>query len=240
MPRVPARLAAGSERLFGRPVEIRDVQSLSDGISVLTLSGSVFASDKAQPGAEVEFRVAPTELRHYTLATVVPATGTATLVLHTRGDGPGRSWARALRRGQALQVLGPGGRPPDGPAVAVLGDVTAVGLAIALRAQSGPRPVAGAVEVHPGDTGAATGLLPGLDIVPATAAPGTALAGWLRATPALRPAAFSGVADQPGAAVHLAGHAQTSSALRAVLRGRGMPRRLIRVHAYWADGKAGL
>jgi len=240
VPRVPARLAAGSERLFGRPVQVQDVRRLSDGISVVTLSGSVFAADKARAGAEVEFRVAPTELRHYTLAAVLSAAGTATVVLHTRGNGPGRAWARTLHPGQALHVLGPCGRPPDAPVIAVLGDATAVGLAIALRTQPGSRPLTGAVEVHPGDTGAAAGLLPGLDILPATAVPGAALAGWLRATPALRPAAFSGTTDQPGAAVHLAGHAQTCSALRAVLRSRGMPRRLIRVHAYWADGKTGL
>jgi len=93
--------------------------------------------------------------------------------------------------------------------------------------------------VHPGDARAAAALLPGTDILTAVT-PGSAIAGWLHAHPGVRPAAFSGFIGQPGAALHLAGHAQTCSALRAILRDRGIPRPLIRIHAYWADGKTGL
>lgn len=239
MPRIPARLAAGSERLFGRPVRVQEVERPSSGISVVTLAGDVLATPKARPGAEVEFRVTPTEFRHYTFAAVDPGTRSATIIMHTRGDGPGRDWARALHAGQELQLLGPGGAPPAGPSIAVFGDATAIGLAAALRPPSGSRPTAGAIEVHPDDAGAAAALLPGTDILPA-AAPGRAIAEWLQANPGVRPAAFSGVIGQPGAALHLAGHAQTCQALRGTLRDRGIPRQLIRVHAYWADGKAGL
>jgi NADPH-dependent ferric siderophore reductase len=45
-------------------------------------------------------------MRHYTLAEVDPAVRSATLILNTRGDGPGRKWARALTTGQPLQLLG--------------------------------------------------------------------------------------------------------------------------------------
>jgi hypothetical protein len=56
--------------------------------------------------------------------------------------------------------------------------------------------------------------------------------------------AFTAAAAVPGQlavvvpALHLAGHAQTCTALRAILRGR-LPRR-IRARAYWASGKTGL
>jgi NADPH-dependent ferric siderophore reductase len=136
-------------------------------------------------------------------------------------------------------MLGPGNAPAATPVLLVLGDATAIGLAIALRPHFDSRPVTGAIEVHPDDAGAAAELLPGMEILRA-ATPGTAISDWLRDRPAVRPAAFAEVIDQPGIALLLAGHAQTCIAMRGILRDRGIPRRLIRTHAYWADGKSGL
>lgn len=181
-------------------------------------------------------------MRHYTLARVAAESRTATMVLHTRGDGPGRAWARELRPGDQLRLLGPGSSLSPGRVDIVLGDTTAAGLAMALlgRTAAADRrpptadttgPIVGAAEVDADDVAAAQALLPGLDVLVAGTQPGDALAGRLdEHCPAV-----TGVET-----ARLAGHAQTCIRPRTVLRERGLPRRRTHTHAYWADGKTGL
>lgn len=181
MPHLPRRLAAGTERLLGHTVCVEYTQQLSDGLLIAMLSGEVFASPKARPAAEVEFRVAASELRHFTLAGVDPESRTGTMILHTRGVGPGREWAHGLRPGRSLRLLGAGDAPVHDAVSLIAGDATAIGLATGLAARARPGRLFGAIEVHPDDTAAVDALLPGLKVL-STGAPGAALTRWLVTT----------------------------------------------------------
>jgi NADPH-dependent ferric siderophore reductase len=247
MPTVPAALATRAERWFGRPAAVTTIDDLSTGLRQITIAGPALRGRQWIPGQEVEFRVGDRDLRHYTPASVDPHTGQMRIIFSLQANGPGTRWARELRPGTGVTVLGPGGGIGHHPSTrsVMLGDATTIGLFAALLAPAdaagatgdadghapGTAGSLGAVEVPAADRDAAAVLLPALYVVTAGAAPGAALVDWLtRNTDAVL----------PGSRAYLAGHAQTIQTLRAILRQRGTPRRSITTKPHWANGRTGL
>lgn len=238
MPTVPATLAGSAERLFGRPATVRTVTDLSPTLRRVRLDVPAFVGRPWVRGQEVEFRVAPRELRHYTLAQVDERSGVVEILFALHADGPGTSWARALAAGARVEVLGPGGgvRRRAGERELFLGDATALGLFSALIPTAGS--ARGAVEVPAGDVAAATALVPELDVVVAGAEPGTALRAWLHEQhPPV--ATAGGGAGLPERAC-LAGHGRTIQALRSRLRLLGVSRSACVTKLHWETGRRGL
>jgi NADPH-dependent ferric siderophore reductase len=238
MPTVPATLASSAERLFGRPATVRSVTDLSPALRRVRLEVPALAGRPWVRGQEVEFRVAPRELRHYTLANVDEVSGVVEILFALHATGPGTEWARALTAGEHVEVLGPGGglRRKGGASELFLGDATALGLFTAIMPTAAA--AEGAVEVPADELEAAAALLPGLDVVPAGAEPGAALRAWLHEH---HPAVVTGgdAAGLPRRAT-LAGHGRTIQALRSRIRLLGMPRSLCVTKLHWETGRRGL
>lgn len=240
MPTLPTTLAARAEKLFGRPGVVAAVHDPSPGLRRVLFTVPGLAGRRWTPGQEIEFRVAEREFRHYTAAHVDTVTGTVTVVFALHASGPGTRWARSLRQGDEVALMGPGGGVRRRPArrELLLGDATAIGLFAALRCAGangagatavGPAGTHGVVEVPTADVDAAADLLPGLDVIAATPRPSEALHAWLED-------------HDPGENDHviIGGHANSAQELRRRLRDAGLPRSAICVKAYWATGRAGL
>ncbi|MEV6349759.1 siderophore-interacting protein [Actinoplanes sp. NPDC051851] len=227
MPTMPAAIAARAERWFGHPATVTEVTVLSPGLRTVTMAGDALRGRRYRPGDEIEFLVSEREFRHYTPSAYDPGTGTCSVVFQTHAGGPGSAWAAALKPGDPVSVMGPGGGvrfDPTVPAV-LLGDATALGLFAALEA-SGTQ-VSGAIEIPAEDTAAAATVVRSVEVVAAST-----LRSWVTAHGAEVAAAKS--------RVYAVGHAQTIQQLRTLLRESGVSRQSIVVKAYWATGRTGL
>lgn len=232
MPTLPARLATGAERWFGRPATVTAVEDLTPGLRRVTFAVPALRGRSWTPGQEIEVRVAERDFRHYTPIGFDPDTGALAVVFALHSGGPGTAWARELATGDRTAVMGPAGglRRRGGQRELFLGDATALGLFASLLPSAGE--AFGAVEVPAPDGAGAAALVPGLDVLPARAEPGAALDRWLGDR--------IGVVPDAAQRACLVGHAQSIQRHRAALRAAGLARGAVTVKPYWATGKRGL
>lgn len=232
MPELPAFLADLIEPRFARRATVAMVLDLAPRLRRVRFQCDALRGSRVLPGDEVEFRVSDRAFRHYTVARFDVLTGTFDVVFFLHGGGPGSSWAAALRTGQSLSVLGPGGglEPTEAPRRVFLGDETALGL-FACLFESDERGWAGAIEAGPEAGQLPTLVELGLLGISRSDRRGDALGAWLEQS------SFGGARDT---AFYLAGHAGSVSRLRRWLLASGVPRRNLRCKAHWADGKRGL
>lgn len=235
MPELHPKLADVLEPHFARPAVVHEVQELGDGrLRRVRFSGPALRGLSFSPGQEIEFRVGPRAFRHYTPMHYEP-TGILDVLFYLHDRGPGSTWAEQLRPGDAVGVLGPGGRYRLGKTEVhvFLGDETTVGLFHALSAHQELR-IFGAIEFESRElaSAAAPFVEPSVERLVRWDERGDALAEWIE-TVDPRPRGLT-------TSFYLAGHAQTIARLRTLLRGRGWPRRVLRSRPYWCDGKRGL
>lgn len=228
MPQLPAFLTPLT-RLFGAPAEVAAIADLGPWLRRVRFTGEALAHKPWRPGQDVEFHVGDGAMRHYTPADWDSERGSFSVVFHLHGHGPGSRWAAGLAVGDAVRVLGPGGR--HGMVAAqrhlIVGDETALGLAYALHAAQ-PAASHAVFEVDD-DAAAARALLPFATVVHRAGGRGDALAAALRA------------AARPGDVAYLVGHAATMQRLRRLwIDELRLPASAARVKAYWADGRRGL
>jgi NADPH-dependent ferric siderophore reductase len=225
MPTLPLFLADFLEPRFATPVTVSGTAMLGPKLKRVRFESPALREVPFRPGQEVEFRVNPTEFRHYTPARFDAAAGFVDVIFFLHGGGPGSAWAEALTPGAGANLLGPGGgaKVTKGPLV-LCGDETSLGLFEALG-QAFPAQVALECEE---DLVAAISS-PSMTPLSRRGERGTVLAAWAQ------------TAELPAEATYvLAGHAGTIQRVRAVLIGRGAPRRAIISRPYWATGKRGL
>lgn len=232
MPAVPKLLADLVEPRFARPCRVERLDVLAPALLRVRFAGRGLAGLNYRPGQEVEFRVDDTAFRHYTPSAYDRTAGALDVIFYLHDRGPGSRWAGALRAGQDVRLLGPGGRfvLSRAPRHIFLGDETCLGVFHAL-ARAAPSDAIGAIEVDPGAE-----HWPVVAEVPLVAATrttgrGSGLAAWL---------AREALVPDDTTTIYLAGHADTIAELRAELRARGWSRSAIRTKPYWADGKRGL
>ncbi|MBL9105276.1 MAG: siderophore-interacting protein [Myxococcales bacterium] len=228
MPQLPGFLTPLT-RIFGAPAQVVTIEELGPWLRRAHFAGEALRGKGWRPGQEVEFHVGDGAMRHYTPADWDAARGRFSVVFHLHGHGPGSRWAAGLGVGDAVRVMGPGGR--FGMVAArrhlVVGDETALGFGLALRAAQ-PAASHCVFEVDE-DAGAARRLLPGADVVRRAGDRGEALAEALRG------------AARPGDVAYLVGHAGTMTRLRRLwIDELRQPAGAARVKAYWADGRRGL
>lgn len=233
MPTLPARLARGAERLFGKPVTVTDVDQIGPRLRRVTFHAGQLTPLDWAADHEVEFRVGDGAFRHYS-QTGRTAEGFSVIFSREAG-GPGTSWAWNLQPGEETLVMGPGGGIRFAPSTTwwLLGDDTTIGLAESLLdASPGGRVV---LEVATESVAAVSELLPHAQVIardgaaedPAGAL-GTVTRGELASASALPP-------DR----VYLAGRAASIRPLRrlfAVHLNSGQ----ISAKPFWAEGKRGL
>lgn len=200
------------------------------GVVRLTLAGPGLVADTPCAGQKVQVHVGRGASRTYTLAAHNPQAGTGALVVqtHTPAKAPGATWAADVAVGDEVLLLGPAkaAQMPTGDVawLAVLGDVTALGLTEAIFAQAAPgarlqavieAPFAlnGAL-VHRG-AGAIRTVTPG-------AAPGGAAL-----------TAFAALDVPPTGTLWFAGHRALVRTLKRAAAARGVPAAHVHTAPHW-------
>jgi NADPH-dependent ferric siderophore reductase len=219
---------------MGRPVRVLGIDEPAAGFLEVELRAAA-PYGGWRPGHEIQFRVAPTLARRYTVRTVGgPDAERIGILVATDAAGPGTTWIRHLRVGAEATVLAGWHRPlrEHGTRRLYLGDGSALG-AIDGYARDGDEPIV-TVEVPADAVAPLADRWPRYRFLPAAAAPGDALQAWLE-----HAAGDGELASLDGAL--LLGHAQSiQRQRRALVDGRILPRRAITTKPYWATGKAGL
>lgn len=235
MPELPKLLADWFTLPFRRPVEVVSIETLAVDLIRVKVSGQSLVGVRCIPGQEVEFRVSETSFRHYTPSLFNSERGEMELVFFLHDKGPGSSWARGLKVGDSIDVLGPGGKfglSDSAGAHVLFGDETVLGLCEHLERASGSK-LCGAIELEADrlDWPSALGLKR-VESVTRLAKRGQALAQW----------GEKHFKERGSSETHyyLVGHAQSIVEIRKALVAAGCKKRQIRSKAYWADGKRGL
>lgn len=213
--------------LLFKKATVTRVERASPRFALIALEGADLRGASWRPGDKVQLFL-PEGLRTYTPLSW-EARGATTLLAFAHGAGsPGARWAASVQRGDTVQVFGPRRSLDAGDGatrVAVLGDETSLGLAVALAAR---HDVTAFLEVDDADEAkaalAATGTRAELRCFPRTA------------SEAHLPALAEAVRTFGAPLALFSGRAKSIQSLRALLRGGGASK----TKAYWADGKRGL
>lgn len=247
MPQAPALIGKLAESAMGRRARVLDVQHPAPGFVELTLHASA-PPGGWRPGHEIQFRVAPTLSRRYTVRTVGEAKGQTGgepggsgpeaerigVLAGTESQGPGATWVSRLRAGTETVILAARHRPlrETGARRLYLGDGSTLGTIDAYARVDEQSLVA--IEVPEPAVDALAARWPRYHFLPITKGPGDALFFWLE-----RAAGEGEFARLDGAM--LLGHAQSIQRQRAALvDSRIPPRRAVTTKPYWSTGKAGL
>lgn len=234
MPELPKLLADWFSAPFRRPVEVRAVHSIAKDLIRVQFSGKSLVGVKCRAGQEVEFRVSDTSFRHYTPSFFDAEQGHMEVVFFLHDQGPGSLWARELKKGDLVHVMGPGGtfKLASSGAHVLVGDETVLGLAEHLQRAFGAT------------------LRIGIELDAERLSWPQALG--LQKVEAIERQAFRGAALAQFATNHyqahgssevhyyLVGHAQSIIQMRKALLTVGCTKKMIHSKAYWADGKRGL
>jgi len=94
---------------FMHEMVVTDIEYLDEKLKRVRFEGDL-RKVKFIPGYVVKVRVNDTEYRHYTLSAFDTTVGYCEIVFYLHGMGPGSSWAEALRMGDKVKLLGPGGK----------------------------------------------------------------------------------------------------------------------------------
>lgn len=201
---------------------VLSVEAIVPSLRRIVLGGEALRRARWHPGDKVQVVLAGHLVRTYTPSRWDAMRGETELLHYAHGKGPGAEWGRSVRPGDAVRLFGPrGSLRSDGGPVALFGDETTLGLAVALAARA-------ILEVsEPAVGAAAAALLPGTS---------TFAVDGDRHFDALVDALIEA---GNGATLMLAGRARSIAEVRRRLTARGVPApRLVR--PYWADGKVGL
>lgn len=231
MPKAPALIGDLVESLMGRVATVCDVTEPAVGFIELELAARP-PTGGWQPGHEIQFRVAPTLARRYSVRDVSADGATIRVLAATDAAGPGTLWMSTLRPGAHVALLAGPHQPlrQHGARRLYLGDGSALGTIDAYVDGGGTSTV---VIEAPGESLAGLrARWPDYRFLGRTPRPGDALQAWLEA----RIHTLDGI---DGAV--LLGHAQSLQRQRGILTAhQALPRRAITTKPYWATGRQGL
>lgn len=218
-------------RWFFRPANVVENLPLGMGMHRITLEGPSLRGTRWTPGDKLQIQMGQALVtRTYTPVTWDAATGRTWFIAHAHAAGPGSEWVRNAREGQACQIMGPRSSlmPCKAPGAdwLLLGDETAIGLAIACKTRHG--------FLETGNAHATRHLCEALGLPAST----------YQREP--NETHLETLFEDALAHAHgdsrflLAGRARSVQWLLKALRRRGVgPTRML-TKAYWADGKVGL
>lgn len=141
MPRMPAWLGDTMEKIFNAmmiPVCVKETENITEGLKKISFEGD-FSKVRFTPGNVIEFRVSPTEMRHYTIAGLNKQNNTCEVLFYLHGLGEGSKWADGLQPGMPLKLMGPGGRIKYDYSRSrhfVFGDETSLGLFASMQQEA--------------------------------------------------------------------------------------------------------
>jgi len=223
------------DRLFFTTATVTKVADLAPGFRLLDLEGSELTKSQGKAGDKIQLRASSTfGLRTYTPLDWDRARGRFRICAFLHGAGPGATWMRALRDGNACSFFGPRGslafEKMTGPIV-LFGDETSIGVAAALRALRGSEASVVLEGTSARDVSLVAETLGLSDVHAFAKKPDDEHLG--DAAKAIARAAAS------GGTIVLTGRARSIVTVRDRLYAEGVTTKM-RSKAYWADGRTGL
>ena len=224
------------KRWFLRRSRVTAIQRLSPNFLLIELQGDSLKGAPWVPGQHVQVDIgAGLTFRTYTPMSWSPD-GCTQLLVFLHGDGPGCTWARGVKAGDACAFFGPH-RSLDlsrlkGP-VALFGDETSFGLALAMRDSSPKIDLRCVFEVS--DLAESQQILNALRLNGATLIVRVPDGSHLVAAEV----EMSRLAET-GYQNALTGNARSIQKLRKVLKAAPVEASRLSVKPYWAPGKTGL
>lgn len=242
MPRIPKWIGDTMETVFNgmiHPVTVSATEYLSENLKKVVLNGDL-TKTKFTPGNVIEFRVTPTDFRHYTISRYDKEKGICEMLLYLHGNSVGSEWAAQLKKDDPLKMMGPGGKLNYSHRHTrhfIFGDETSVGLFSCLQAEA----------LKNGDD---CYCLAELDKNhsdwPQLVGVSAKVTGKSLTEPAKEAIEKIATLDRMfwvvwrHAAFYLTGRAKSIQAVRQVLLKKGVPLKSIQTEPYWAEGKKGL
>lgn len=141
MPKIPKWLGDTMETVFSKmlhPATVVAVEYIPPRLKRVVFEGDLHQL-KFTPGNVVEFRVSDREFRHYTLSALERGKGQCEVLFYLHDRGPGSRWAAQLQTGDAVKIIGPGGRiryKPEQQYHFFFGDESSAGLVQCLQHES--------------------------------------------------------------------------------------------------------
>ncbi|MBX3255433.1 MAG: siderophore-interacting protein [Chitinophagaceae bacterium] len=243
MPSVPKWLGDTMSVVFKNmyhPVTVTGVQYLNEQLKKIRFEGDL-SKTKFTPGNVVEFRVTPNDFRHYTPAYFNTATGVCEIIFYLHNKGAGSDWAKQLKEGDTVKLLGPGGKLSYVAGFKhhfVFGDETAIGLMNCIQREAEENghssfALMEAQEAH----------RDWIRLFSAQPAECVASSFQYPADFAIRflsDSAEDWMAAIPDTCFYLTGRAKSILAMRKYLLSKGVAMKQIKTEPYWAEGKKGL
>ncbi len=236
-PPQPGRLQAAFRRLLMRRATVAAVEDIGPRFRLITLEGPELRDAKWAPGQKMQLAMGTGfATRTYTPIDWDERKGRTRLLGFIHGEAPGSEWLRGAGVGDPVDIFGPRGSIDAGGVTAPLalfGDETSIGVALALQAAVAGRLLSAQLEVQ--DVVAAQAVTRRLGLAEVAFHAVTAGDTHLAAMEAT----LAPLADD-GATFVLTGRAPAIQRLRQALRGLGVPSGRVLTKAYWAPGKTGL
>lgn len=240
MPSVPKWFGDALEKVSSKYyhlVRITQVDHLNESLKKVRFEGDL-GSLSFTAGQVIEFRVTDRDYRHYTPCLFDPAQNVCEVIFYLHGNGVGSAWASALKEGQELKLIGPGGKLAYREAFSthfVFGDETSIGLLRCMGSECGKRGhrLIGLLELAPEHIRWQVGQDSDTMIVRASMESPAK-----RAMEMLKLRKHQYAVDN--ACFYLTGRAKSIQRLRDYLIKSGIPRKQILTDPYWAEGKKGL
>lgn len=240
MPRMSKWMGDLSEKFFSsyyKRTVVSEVEYYDEKLKRVRYKGEELKNVEWHPAQEVEFRVTPTEYRHYTPMLWNKKECYTDVLFYLHNKGPGSLWADNLVVGDKVMLIGPAGKfvaKKSFKKVLMIGDETSLstyyGMQTLLKPNSETICVLEVCE----------GVLKWADIIglksimlnTSTSQLGKKLEAWLKG--------FLERNDARDYMYFLSGNANTIKILRRMLVKRIVDSRQIFTHPYWAKGKKGL
>jgi ferric-chelate reductase (NADPH) len=215
---------------------VDSVENVGEKFRRITLSAAWLGDHAIAPGDKVQIFLPDVGTRTYTPYAVDAVAGRSSLLAYIHDNAPASEWARALKAGASVRLVGPQSSTPlaslAGP-VALFGDETSLAIARCLEELRAPR----------------TGSIVRLEVLSVDdVVKCAAMLGLPPESLVARRDDEGHLADivngfagalRGGGSVVLTGRAKSIQKVRALLREAG-PRSRQAVKAYWAENKRGL
>jgi NADPH-dependent ferric siderophore reductase len=219
-----------------RATVVEAVENLGERFRRITLSAAWLGENPISPGDKVQIFLPDVGTRTYTPYAVDAGAGRFSILAYIHGDTPASDWARALKAGAAVRLVGPQSSTPlaslTGP-VALFGDETSLAIARCLEELSPPR-TGSIVRLEVRSVDDVINCAAMLGLPPESLVARRDDEGHLEDIVNEFAGALRG-----GGSVVLTGRAKSIQKVRALLREAG-PRSRQSVKAYWSENKRGL
>ncbi|MBO9659380.1 MAG: SIP domain-containing protein [Chitinophagaceae bacterium] len=220
-----------------RSVAATNITDYSSSLRRIRLLGD-FKGLASEPGYAVAFRVNERSYRNYTPFVFDQEQGICEILFHLHGDGPGSDFFSKIKEGEELRMLAPRGRTVYRKHLShhvVIGDETALGLAMSLRDQAA-RLRHSCITVFEVDDSAVMAELEIFGHVLSKNALNKA--GRIRQRIIQQQTDNDVALEDTG--FYIAGNADTMRMVRSELKQLNVPGKNVFSQAYWAEGKTGL